>query len=118
MNVFKNEVCRVRIQTHSVLTTYELTKEGFLIMLLRLLPATSASKQHLNKRTRKRNKISSEVCGVEAMTNREWTKAKSELRHSRHGTWIPPQNVKWTPLPIPGQNSVYYVRTLVVDTVY
>ena len=74
-------VCLVQIQTHSVVSTYELTKEPFLLTLLQLLPATSASKQHLNTKTRKRSEISSEVCGTEAMTMREWTKAKSEQRH-------------------------------------
>ena len=74
-------VYRVQIQTNSVVSSYELTKEPFLLMLLQLLPATSASKRHLSTKTRKRSRISSEVCSTEAMTNREWTKAKSELRH-------------------------------------
>lgn len=78
---WKKKVCRFQIHTHSVVFTYELSKEPFLLMLLQLLPATSASKQRLNTKAGKRSETSSEVCGTEAMTNREWTKAKSELRH-------------------------------------
>jgi len=112
-------VCRVQIQTHSVVSTYELTKEPILLILLQLLPATSASKRHLNTKTKEEKRNLERSLRYEG--NDKSGMDKSQIRaETPHGTVHGFHHRMWN-----GQlfhsldkNSVDYVRNLVIDTVY
>jgi hypothetical protein len=82
--------------------------------------AAAASHQRIETAPEYKDKGNlSEFCGTEAMTNREWTKAKSELRYLTARYIDSTTECAMDNFSTPrDKNSVDYVRNLVMDTVY